>query len=123
MCIRDRFRVELLYEDTRNTLESLYQYQDNFTTKQSGSLLQILTLYSVITGIFGMNLFVDHLTEDIKWTAVLGSLNMYEYMALFVTLSGLVISIFLTVRYISVWFLDKRERKKWRKQIEYPNTK
>ncbi|WP_455662268.1 hypothetical protein [Pradoshia sp.] len=121
--LRDRFRVELLYEDTRNTLESLYQYQDNFTTKQSSSLLQILTLYSVITGIFGMNLMVDNLDENINWTEALGSLNFYEYFALFVIISGVIISVFLSIRYIAVWYMDKQERKKWRKQIEYPNTK
>ena len=121
--LRDRFRVELLYEDTRTTLESLYQYQDNFTTKQSSSLLQILTLYSVITGIFGMNLMVENLDKDINWTSAFGSLTFYEYIALFVIVSGVAISVFLSIRYIAIWYLDKQERKKWRKQIEYPNTK
>ena len=121
--LRDRFRVELLYEDTRSTLESLYQYQDNFTTKQSSSLLQILTLYSVITGILGMNLIVEKLDKNINWTKTIDSLSFFEYFALFVIVSGLVISVFLTIRYIAIWFMDKRERKKWRRQIEYPNTK
>ncbi|KMY43335.1 hypothetical protein AC622_02915 [Bacillus sp. FJAT-27916] len=121
--LRERFRVELLYEDTRNTLESLYQYQDNFTSKQSSSLLQILTLYSVITGIFGMNLMVDSLNKDVNWTKTIGTLSFYEYIALFVIVSGVGISVFLSLRYIAIWYLDKQERKKWRKQIEYPNTK
>lgn len=121
--LRDRFRVEMLYEDTRSTLESLYQYQDNFTTKQSSSLLQILTLYSVITGILGMNLIVEKLDRNINWKETIDSLSFFEYFALFVIVSGLVISVFLTIRYIAIWFMDKRERRKWRRQIEYPNTK
>lgn len=121
--LRKMFKIEQLFEDTRNTLESLYQYQDNFTSKQSGILLQILTLYSVITGIFGMNLAIEELKGKFEWGKIMHSYSIFEYIALFVTFTGVIISIVLTVHFFYVWYHDKKNRKKWRKQIEYPNTK
>ena len=122
--LRDKFKVEQLFEDTRTTLQSLNQYQENFSSKQGNMLLQILTLYSVITGIFGMNLVVDQLKKgNINWSSLLTKSNWIEFVALFVTMTGILISIFLSFRFIYMWHMDKRERKKWRKEIEYPNTK
>ncbi|WP_139892316.1 hypothetical protein [Bacillus sp. D386] len=121
--LRERFKVDDLFEDTRATLQSLNQYQENFTSKQGNMLLQILTLYSVITGIFGMNLVSEQLKGNINWSSLLSSYNRLEYLALFVTLTGVFISIILGLRFIFLWIIDKRDRKKWRKEIEYPNTK
>ncbi len=121
--LRERFKVDELFQDTRATLQSLNQYQENFTSKQGNMLLQILTLYSVITGIFGMNLIIEKLQGNIDWSKLLSNYNPLEYLALFVTSTGVIISLFLGFRFIYLWLMDKHTRKKWRKEIEYPNTK
>lgn len=121
--LRKMFKVDELFEDTRTTLQSLNQYQENFSDKQSNMLLQILTLYTVITGIFGMNLVTEQLKGNINWSNLFANYNWLEFLALFVTLTGLIISLYLGIRFIYLWLMDKRDRKKWRKEIEYPNTK
>ena len=121
--LRNKFKIDQLFEDTRNTLQSLNQYQENFSSKQGNMLLQILTLYSVITGIFGMNLVIEQIKGNINWSSIFANYNVIEFLALFVTLTGILISIFLSFRFIYMWLMDRKERKKWRKEIEYPNTK
>ena len=121
--LRNKFKIDQLFEDTRTTLQSLNQYQENFSSKQGNMLLQILTLYSVITGIFGMNLVIEQMDGNIDWSSIFASYNIIEFLALFVTLTGVLISTFLSFRFIYMWLMDRKERKKWRKEIEYPNTK
>ena len=121
--LRDKFKIDQLFEDTRATLQSLNQYQENFSSKQGNMLLQILTLYSVITGIFGMNLVIEQIKGNIDWSSIFANYNIIEFLALFVTLTGILISTFLSFRFIYMWLMDRKERKKWRKEIEYPNTK
>ena len=108
--VRDLFGVESLYTKVKETLDGLYQNQDQLSGKRSGYLLEILTIYSTISGIFGMNLVIDSLKGDIPWSEV-SHYSIYEYLALFVTISGVVISVSLGTVFVRNWLKERKSRR------------
>lgn len=115
--LRKEFRIEALYKDARETLLSLYKYQEGFSAKKNNMLLLILTLYTVIGGIYGMNLVIEDLKGSVKWEK-LSSYSIFEYIALFVTLSGLFVSIVLGVQEFVKWRKDRVKQKIWEREEE-----
>lgn len=110
--LRKIFKIDLLYNDTRQTLFSLFKYQENASAKKNSLLLLILTLYTVIGGIFGMNLVIGDLKGKIYWGKMV-SYNPFEYIALFLALSGLVVSAILGIQNFIQWRVDKKNKKNW----------
>ncbi|WP_169086565.1 hypothetical protein [Paenibacillus sp. PL91] len=109
--LRNRFGNGELYTDVKQTLADLYKYQENFTSKRNNYLLLILTVYSVVSGIFGMNQVIEDLKGDIDWRKLLGY-SIFEYIALAMTLSGIMIAIWLGAS--TIIHLMKELRKKRR---------
>ncbi|WP_010275675.1 hypothetical protein [Paenibacillus senegalensis] len=100
--MRERFSNLELYARVKKTLEDLFQYQNHFNSRKQSLLLFILTLYSVIGGIYGMNQVIDDLEGNIDWSK-LGEYSPFEYFALFVTFSGLVVALLLGINVITQW--------------------
>ena len=109
--IRRNFKIEDLYRDVKETLSDLYQNQDKLSGKRSGYLLEILTIYSTISGIFGMNLVTEQLKGDIPWKKM-SEFSIYEFVALFVTISGVVVSLSLGFVFVRSWWKERRSRRK-----------
>ncbi|QGS69241.1 hypothetical protein CV093_15680 [Oceanobacillus sp. 143] len=84
------FRIEKLYEDVKHSLAILDQNQDNWDGKRLNYLIQILTIYTVISGIFGMNLVIEELST--LTFSGLKAYSIYEWLVLFVIFSGILIS-------------------------------
>ncbi|WP_147370428.1 hypothetical protein [Lysinibacillus yapensis] len=110
--LRNKFKVETLYNDARQALNSLYKYQESFSSRKNNLLLLILTLYTVVGGIYGMNQVIEDLKGNIDLEKFL-SYSVFEYIALFVTLSGLVVSIVLGVQGFIKWRKEIGKIKKW----------
>ncbi|WP_426449830.1 hypothetical protein ACP26L_32995 [Paenibacillus sp. S-38] len=112
--VKEHLGSDHLFTEVKETLSALYTYQEDFTSKRSSYLLQILTIYTVISGIYGMNQVIEDLKGDIDWSKVLGY-SSFEYVALAVTLSGMVVSFVLgfhtIFRYMKEW-RKRREQKK-----------
>lgn len=108
--MRELFSNLELYEGVKETLEDLFQYQNHFSSRKQSLLLFVLTLYSVIGGIYGMNQVIDDLEGNIDWSK-LGDYSPFEYFALFVTLSGLVVAFVLGFNVVTQW-KQTRIRKK-----------
>lgn len=108
---KDVFRIEPLYKEVKETLSYLYQNQEKFKGKSNNYLLQILTIYTVISGIFGMNLYIDDWKGKISLKEYM-SYSLYEWVAVFVTTSGLMISSILGFFFMKKWIQEKRSRKK-----------
>lgn len=111
--LRIVFRNNDLYEDVKSTLGRLFQYQEKFTSKRNNHLLMILTIYTVIGGIYGMNQVIEDLKGDIDWSKML-TYSFFEYIALFVTFSGLVVAavmgIIALVRWVQELARTRRRR-------------
>jgi hypothetical protein len=86
--LRNHLGSDELYTDVKKTLTDLYKYQENFTTKRSSYLLLILTIYTVISGIYGMNQVIEDLKAPIDWS-MLNGYSVFEYIALGVTFTGI----------------------------------
>ncbi|PLT35823.1 hypothetical protein [Bacillus sp. V5-8f] len=103
------FDLDRLYEDVKKTLSSLYQNQDQMATNRNNYLLQILTIYTVISGIYGMNLVIEDWKGKIGW-AKIPDYSFFELISLFVALSGIIISAILGIISLKNWLKEKRSR-------------
>lgn len=100
--LRHSFGSKELFEDVKETLGDLYTYQDTRASRHSGYLLTILTIYSVVSGIFGMNLVVEQLEGGFSWS-IRGEFSPYEWIAAIVMFSGLTVGIGLVAGTVLKW--------------------
>jgi hypothetical protein len=103
-----------LFEDVKETLNDLYKYQENRTSKQSSYLLTILTIYTVISGIYGMNQVIEDLKGDFNWSFI-QSYSSFQWIALIVTFSGLFVAFLLVIGILWQWGRDYSRRHRKRK--------
>jgi hypothetical protein len=106
--LRNQFGNDRLFLDVEQTLSSLYQYQEKFSAKRNNYLLMILTIYTVISGIFGMNLVTEDLKGSTNWGKMFSSYGFFDYIALFVTLTGIIIAFGLGINAFVKWLSEKR---------------
>lgn len=93
-----------LLKDVKQTLSALYDYQSNTTSKRSDYMLRILTIFTVISGIYGMNQVIDDLKYPIHWKRA-EHYSVFEYLALVVTFIGIAVSLVLTIT--TLWGIVK----------------
>ncbi|WP_405103653.1 hypothetical protein [Oceanobacillus sp. FSL H7-0719] len=105
------FEIDKLFHDVENTLSSLFQRQEQLEGKQLNSLLQILTIYTVISGIYGMNLMIDDLKGNIDWSKFI-SFSLFEWLAVFVTATGILLSLAMGFFFAKRWLQDKKNKKR-----------
>jgi hypothetical protein len=109
--LRHVFGTRALYEDVKDNLASLFQYQDKFSDRRNSHLLTILTLYTVVGGIYGMNQVIEDLKGNIDWNKM-SSYSLFQYIALFVTFSGLIVGGVMAVASLVKWYKEKQRQKK-----------
>jgi hypothetical protein len=107
--LRKVYGNDALFEEVKMTLNDLFQYQDKFQSKRRDTLLMVLTVFTVVSGIYGMNQVIDDLKGKIDWGKMLGY-SPFEYLALFVTFTGIAVSIFLTLK--ELWNGIRSRRRK-----------
>lgn len=98
--LRKVYGNDALFDEVKMTLNDLFQYQDKFQAKRRDTLLMVLTVFTVISGIYGMNQVIEDLKAPIDWSKML-EYSAFEYLALFLTFSGIAVSLGLTLR--EVW--------------------
>lgn len=101
--------IQPLYLDAKETLSNLYQTQEKMADKRTGNVLLILTIYTVITGIYGMNLVIEDWKGSWSFKKAF-HYTLFENIALFMALSGIVIGIALGLRSIRDWLKEKFKR-------------
>jgi succinate dehydrogenase hydrophobic anchor subunit len=106
--VRKLHGIEELFEEVKLTLNDLFKYQSNYSNRRSSFLLMILTIYTVISGIFGMNQVIEDLKGAIAWHKML-QYSPFEYLALVVTFSGITIVLWLAAS--TLWQIYKRRMK------------
>jgi hypothetical protein len=109
--LRRTYRNEELFNDVKQTLSDLYQYQENRRHRQSGYLLTILTIYAVVSGIYGMNQVIEDLKSGFRWSVVQGY-SLFQWIALCITMSGLVVAFLLVLNVLWKWSKDYVRRKR-----------
>lgn len=109
---KSAFRIDYLHQCAKEVLTTLFHYEQNSATKKDSLLLLVLTLYTVICGIFSMNLFTHDLEGNIHW-GQLKSYNPFEYFAVFIVFSGMIVVGFLLISSLIQGWQDKRIQKMW----------
>ncbi|ETT58441.1 hypothetical protein C173_31004 [Paenibacillus sp. FSL R7-277] len=107
--LRKVYGNDALFDEVKMTLNDLFQYQDKFQAKRRDTLLMVLTVFTVISGIYGMNQVIEDLKGQIDWSKML-EYSVFEYLALFLTFSGITVSVGLTLR--EIWNGIRSRRKK-----------
>ncbi|MBU8688915.1 hypothetical protein KM918_16495 [Priestia megaterium] len=103
--------IDNLFNQVNKTLNDLYKNQERMTSKRHNSLLQILTLYAVVSGIYGMNLVIQNWEGEIKWDKIL-HYTIFEDIALLVALSGIGISSVMAIQAVKSYIKEKKRGKK-----------
>ncbi|AIQ55904.1 hypothetical protein PBOR_02180 [Paenibacillus borealis] len=107
--LRKVYGNDALFDEVKMTLNDLFQYQDKFQSKRRDTLLMVLTVFTVISGIYGMNQVIEDLKGKIDWSKML-EYSPFEYLALFLTFSGIAVSLGLTLK--ELWSGIRSRRRK-----------
>lgn len=101
-----------LFSDVKETLKDLFKYQDNLNSRRSRYLLNILTIYTVISGIYGMNQVIEDFKGPIDWSKM-QQYSIFEYIALIVALTGILISFGLAFGVVWKWAKDVAKKRRY----------
>lgn len=105
---RRAFNINNMFQEVTNTLNELYRNQENRNDGRMNLLLFVLTVFTVISGIYGMNLVIDDWADPFKWRKVT-SYTFFEWISLLTAISGITLSAYLIFH-----TLFKMARRKWR---------
>ena len=92
--LREVFRLHDLFDEVKQTVDDLYRAQDNQSNKRHNSLLFMLTIFTVVSGIYGMNLVIEDWKGKTDWAKVPGY-SFFEWIALITSLTGIGLAIAL----------------------------
>ncbi|WP_050614166.1 hypothetical protein [Bacillus testis] len=109
--VKEVFRIEYLQSHLGNTLETLYQNHERLTANRTNNLLQVLTIYSVISGILGMNIAVDDLKNGWNWN-VISHFSWVEYFGLFLIISAMAISMVMGYYFVKKYIRGLIKKRK-----------
>ena len=105
--MKEIFHMDELYNHVNRTLGNLYKNHEKLTGKRHEYLLTFLTIYTVISGIYGMNLVIEQDWKgSINWSQA-ASYSLFEYIALFVALTGITMGGVLGIVTIYKWVKEK----------------
>lgn len=110
--LRSIFKIDELFGDVAKTLDALYVNQEKTADQRQNQLLFILTVFSVVSGIFGMNLVILEWKDYYNWTNVF-QYSIYEWICLITAVAGIMMSAGLLLSTIFKWGLRKIQIKKW----------
>lgn len=110
--LREVFRLNDLFNEVKRTVDDLYRAQENQSDKRHNLLLFMLTIFTVVSGIYGMNLVIEDWKGKTDWAKVPGY-SFFEWISLITALTGIGLSIALIV-YTVVKGINDRYRK-WKR--------
>ncbi|CAM3092440.1 hypothetical protein FITA111629_03070 [Filibacter tadaridae] len=107
---RQSYNLDILYKDVNNSLQELYKSQENNASGKMNMLLFVLTIFTVVSGIYGMNLVIEDWKSPFAWKTAT-SYTFLEWISLFTAISGIALS-----AYMIVTTLGRLLYQKWRKR-------
>lgn len=110
--LREVFRLHDLFDEVKQTVDDLYRAQDNQTDKRNNSLLFMLTIFTVVSGIYGMNLVIEDWKGKTDWSKVPGY-SFFEWISLITAVTGITLSVAL-IGYTASKHIYDRYRK-WKR--------
>ena len=105
------FNIDTLFEEVNNTLQELYKSQENDATNRMNMLLFFLTVFTVVSGIYGMNLVIEDWGGPMSWSDI-SSYTFLEWVSLITAVIGIGLSIYLTITTFGKIILSKLRKRK-----------
>ena len=91
---RKAFYIDDLYQELKSSVNDEYRVLEDENTDRYNQLLFFLTVFTVISGIYGMNLVIESWDQPLQW-GMLRSMSFFEVVAFFTGLVGIWLSFFL----------------------------
>ncbi len=104
--LRTIFKIDELFAEVSKTLDALYINQEKISDQKQNQLLFILTMFSVLSGIFGMNLVTNDWAGKYNWSEIF-NYNLFEWICLITAVSGILMSAILMLSTIFGWIKRK----------------
>ncbi|MFS0688247.1 hypothetical protein AB1K89_03200 [Sporosarcina sp. 179-K 8C2 HS] len=108
---RETFIIDPLFDEVNNTLQELYKSQENSQAGRLNMLLFILTIFTVISGIYGMNLVIPDWEAPSGWKQY-SSYTIFEWISLITAVTGIGLSAYLIISTFSRMFIQRRRGNK-----------
>ena len=105
------FNIDTLFKEVNNTLQELYKSQENDATNRMNMLLFFLTVFTVVSGIYGMNLVIEDWGGPMSWNDI-SSYTFLEWVSLITAVIGIGLSIYLTITTFGKIILSKLRKRK-----------
>lgn len=104
------FHIDDLYAEVKSTLHELYQNQEKLLSERQNLLLFMLTVFTVISGIYGMNLVIEDWKGKTGWSKI-PHYNFAEWITLLTAVIGISLSLILFMGTIVRWIRKKVTKK------------
>ena len=114
--LRKQFRITAQYREIKETLNELYRILEDQADERLNDLLFILTIFTVISGIYGMNLFIEDLKGNIDWSKMT-DYSFFEWISLIVALCGIGLSFFLVGNLVYRTASQRMKKRRRKKQL------
>ncbi|MCM3710085.1 hypothetical protein [Sporosarcina luteola] len=108
---RKTFLIDPLFNEVSNTLQELYKSQENNQAGRLNMLLFVLTIFTVISGIYGMNLVIPDWEAPSGWKEY-PSYTVFEWISLITAVTGIGLSAYLIISTFGKMYLRRRRRNK-----------
>lgn len=118
--LRKTLDIQRVYEEAKSSLQHLFTIQEQVADMRQNTLLFFLTMSTVLSGAFGMNLVIEEWKEGFT-LSMLGKYSLLEWFVFIVILISIVAAIFFTVQQLIVLLRNihyKRMRQKQRLEKE-----
>lgn len=109
---RSTFLIDPLFNEVSKTLQELYKSQENSQAGRLNMLLFILTIFTVISGIYGMNLVIPDWEAPSGWKEY-PSYTVFEWISLITAVTGIGLSAYLILSTFGRMYLRRRRRNKF----------
>lgn len=108
---RKTFHINALFNEVNTTLQELYKSQENGQASRLNMLLFILTIFTVISGIYGMNLVIKDWEAPSGWKKY-SSYTVFEWISLITAVTGIGLSTYLILSTFGRMIIQRRRRNK-----------
>lgn len=114
---RKAFQVESHFDKVSKTLHELYKSQESLAADRMNMLLFILTIFTVISGIYGMNLVIEDWETHSGWKDFV-NYTLFEWISLITAVVGIALSGYLVVTTFVKLFRSKLRKYKTKNQMD-----
>lgn len=113
--LRDTLDIQRIYEEAMSSLQHLFTIQEQVADMRQNTLLFFLTMSTVLSGAFGMNLVIEEWKEGFSYDMV-SKYSFLEWFVFIVILISIVAAVFFTLQQLIVLMRNRHYKRLRQKQ-------